>query len=71
MEVNAPTPNAVVVCHVFAWSTQKNTIAPIIMMNTKHILYSDQIKADAPYLIIMPIYTTPGCEELSGCLRPS
>lgn len=64
MEVMAPVKNAIVVYAFYMPSTQMKTIAAIRIMKIEHILYSDVIKAEAPFLIIAPIYTTPGCYVL-------
>jgi|LakMenEpi03Aug12_release.lakeMendotaPanAssembly.Ray.scaffolds.fasta_scaffold87030_3 hypothetical protein len=68
IEVIAPTKNAMVVYQVLPWSTHKNITKAISITKIEIILYSAQINYDAPYLIIMPISTTPGCFEFKGCL---
>ena len=68
IEVIAPTKNAMVVYQVLPWSTHKKTTKAMSIMKIEITLYSAQINYDAPYLIIMPISTTPGCLEFKGCL---
>lgn len=61
IEVMAPARNATVVYQVVILSTHIYTMAPMMIMNMEQILYSDAIKADAPFRMIAPIYITPGC----------
>ncbi len=61
IEVIAPRTNAIVVYPYFILSTQTNTIAPIKIMKIEQILYSEMINYEAPYWMIAPIYTIPGC----------